>query len=138
MAEDDQLLADVIATREYRTRTGAPVRVVIRKPEPAPEGDWRCAFEVSGNEHPFRRHIVGIDGFQALFCAINVLRAFLQSVGRELTFLGGPPGDLGLPLVQEGDRRELAVFDALLSLERQRMAWIESLARPTPSSKRRR
>lgn len=52
-AEDDPFLTDVIATRDYQLPTGARVRVVIRKPEPAPEGDWRCAFEVTGIEQPF-------------------------------------------------------------------------------------
>lgn len=135
---DDPFLADIIATRDYESPTGARVRVVIRRPEPAPEGDWRCAFEITGIDAPIRRRVFGIDGVQALVGAMLVLRASLESIGRELTLLGGAPGDLGLPLITIGDREELAIFDAAVTLERRRLEWAVARATRMPGARRRR
>lgn len=136
--EDDPFLADVIATRDYESTTGVRVRIVIRRPEPAPEGDWRCAFEITGIDAPVRRRVFGIDGVQALAGAMLVLRASLESIGRDLTFLGGPPGDLGLPLIKTGDREELAVYDAALTLEQRRLEWVRARTTGTTRPRTRR
>ena len=82
-----------IAIREMRAGKAA-LRVRIGKPgrDPAPGGDWCCAYEITlGKRKPIIRYAYGVDSFQALQHAQVALKAHVVAIGRKVhvTWLEG-------------------------------------------------
>ena len=98
-------LDDVIAERTLALRTAgaeADVRVRLGRPRPDPasaHGDWLCPVEIHGPAR--RRGLVahGVDSFQALLLAVQMLnielRALERATGGRLWFLDS--ADAGIP-----------------------------------------
>lgn len=91
----------VIAARRYGVE-GDPGRDIIVKigeplPPGTPDGDWTCPVLIEGLD-PEIRYTEGIDAIQALQSAMRHARHVLDGSGLPITWMGGEPGDLGLPL----------------------------------------
>jgi hypothetical protein len=87
-----------LLVREYSV-AGQPGRVVvliISKPTRWGE-DWVCHFRVEGipDGHGFHP---GVDPLQALQLAITSARMMLDASELPLVWMGGEPGDVGIPL----------------------------------------
>ncbi len=97
---------ELIAERELevrKTKESDPPRIVVRigkpEPDPAPGGDWRCAFQITGVGDDAVMFAHGVDSVQALqicFQFIGIRLEDLQARGTPLRWLGGK--DLGFPL----------------------------------------
>lgn len=98
-------IRDPIAVRELEARSNAdgtesPVLVRFGRPEPdpAPGGDWQCAFQIVGIGDDDVQHAFGVDAVQALHLAFQAVGARLfaaQSRKQTITWLG--MDDLGFP-----------------------------------------
>jgi hypothetical protein len=84
-------LGQVIARRRYRAgRTSVLLR--IGTPQRS-GGDYYCAFAIGDDG---LHHAYGVDAVQALELALKLAKVHLENHRPKLTFLGGPPGDVGL------------------------------------------
>ena len=98
-------LTDWIAERELQVHgqaAGAALRVVVRigrpEPDPAPGGDWRCAFQITGLNDDAVMVAHGVDAVQALQLCIRLVGVQLEDLqarGTPLRWLGGE--DLSFP-----------------------------------------
>jgi hypothetical protein len=97
-------IVDPIAVRELEVEAAGgkvqPVLVRFGRPErdPAPGGDWQCAFQVTGLGEDDVEHAYGVDPVQALQLAFQAVGARLYAAdgpGRSITWLG--MRDLGFP-----------------------------------------
>lgn len=90
-----------IAERAITTDDGRAVTVEIHAPEPdpaSPHGDWRCAFRLTGAlDADDYGH--GLDGLSALVNAIQGVSKYLDDSGLVLNWVGGEPGDHGVPRI---------------------------------------
>jgi hypothetical protein len=75
---------------------GRTVVLIVSKPRRWRE-DWVCTFRIEGipDGHGFH---VGVDPLQALQLAITSARMMLDASGLPLVWMGGEPGDVGIPL----------------------------------------
>jgi hypothetical protein len=99
-------IANPIAVRRYGV-AGEPGREVVLtigkpRPDPRPGGDWMCWVLIEGIPKERRRRVNGADPVQALQLAMVYARHELDASGLPLTWLGGEPGDVGLPLPVSG------------------------------------
>lgn len=97
-------IVDPIAVRELEAEAAeGEVRSVFARfgrPErdPAPGGDWQCAFQITGLGEDDVQYAFGVDSVQALQLAFQAAGAQLFAAGgtgRSITWLGMP--DLGFP-----------------------------------------
>jgi hypothetical protein len=79
---------------------GRTVTLKIGQPiEPGhPNGDWCCPVLIEGIGNEEIKYVEGVDGIQALQCAMTHARNVLEATGLPLTWLEQEPGDIGLPL----------------------------------------
>jgi hypothetical protein len=99
-------IEELIAEREMEIRKTkssdarrATVRIGKPEPDPAPGGDWRCAFQITGVDDDTVMFAHGVDAVQALqlcFQFIGVRLEDLQARGTPLRWLSRK--DLGFPL----------------------------------------
>ena len=87
-----------LAGRSIATRTMTihgrrkPVVISLGRPEPDPEaihGDWRCPVRISGLGPPRLRFGRGIDAFQSLITALEVIRYTLEPHRAGLSWVRG-------------------------------------------------
>ena len=74
----------IIARRSLKTSEGGKDREVaidIHAPEPA-RVDWICRYEIDWPEGKVERHAGGIDSVQALFHALQMIGAEVNTSGR--------------------------------------------------------
>lgn len=69
------------------------VIVMINTPYPDRDGDWMCQYVVDAR--PFVAY--GLDALQALLNAIDGARVKIEALGLKLSWVGGEPGDHGIP-----------------------------------------
>jgi hypothetical protein len=72
---------DVIAERILELRTendSIEVAVIVGRPEPDPQGDWMCPYEIRFGERTEKMAIHGIDSMQALQLTIATLDVELE------------------------------------------------------------
>ena len=102
-------ILDPIAERELEAEAaGGEVRPVFARfgrPErdPAPGGDWQCAFQITGLGEDDVEYAFGVDSVQALQLAFQAVGARLfaaEGPGRSITWLG--MSDLGFPEPPKG------------------------------------
>jgi hypothetical protein len=86
----------VIATRRLRTSAGSEVVATLLAPVEA-DGEWECAFRITGLPNTVSERIRGVDSMQAIGLGIEGLRFYLERADDRLTWLDGEPGDLGFP-----------------------------------------
>ena len=88
----------IAARRVFKAPSGKPVVVTLGVPLAVPGADWGCALQITGLSTRWRRpkYVFGIDGLQALHLAMQRAGMVLESVGRELEWLGQSE-DLGMP-----------------------------------------
>lgn len=68
------------------------ITVIVETPEPDPEsrnGDWRCAFRISGLGQARKQYAYGIDSFQSLQLAMVWIRHYLEPYRTKLSWVGG-------------------------------------------------
>lgn len=97
-------LSNPVAERRL-TVTGAPgatVVVILGKPRRAPGQDYRCSFRIEGLGDNLRQFAYGADSLQALLMAVEGARVTLERSGLQLAWLGGEPGDTGIPRMVPG------------------------------------
>lgn len=87
----------VVATRLFRTRSGAEVTATIYEPVMVGPDEWKCAFKVTGLDRDVQADAHGVDSLQALTVCVHGLRRQLGKAGHDLLWLDGEPGDLGIP-----------------------------------------
>jgi hypothetical protein len=91
----------IIAIRRYSVDGDPSREIVVKIGEPlapgTPQGDWACPVLVEGLD-PEIKYVEGIDAIQAIQSAMRHARNVLESSGLPITWMGGEPGDLGLPL----------------------------------------
>jgi hypothetical protein len=88
---------DAIATRKYAHCSGSEIIVRVFAPEAKADDQWICRFEIAGPSKVVEECGYGIDGVQALQVALEGVRVRLSTLGNDIAFLGGEPGELGLP-----------------------------------------
>jgi hypothetical protein len=103
---DADAINEFIAERDLeirKTKSGDARRATVRigkpEPDPAPGGDWRCAFQITGVDDDAVMFAHGVDAVQSLqlcFQFIGIRLEDLQARGTPLRWLGGK--DLGFPL----------------------------------------
>jgi hypothetical protein len=93
--------------------------VIIRVWRPVCESEhleepfW-CRFEVVGLPEPLKGRAAGIDGMQALICALQAIRVKLKPFNDGLSFLGGPYEEFAEILVGAVDPgRRCRILDIL-------------------------
>lgn len=91
----------VIATRELAVEGSRRKRTVtVWQPEQINELDWVCAYRITGMRKVQRA--IGGDALQALILALMGIREALNETPGRYTWLGGDPGDHGVPAVVPG------------------------------------
>jgi hypothetical protein len=75
---------------------GRAVVLIISRPERWGE-DWICSYRIDGIPDGHGSH-PGVDPLQALQLAITSARLMLDASGLPLVWMGGEPGDVGIPL----------------------------------------
>jgi hypothetical protein len=130
-------LGRVVAVRRFRqARTRRAVTIRIGQPRRSGR-DWFAPVEIRGLGPPQTDRIYGIDALQAFLLSVEFLRIRLSTVEPPLTWLGGAPGDLGLPTqlphfgVPDLSRR----LDRLMTAEMER--WARGLERKYRRRRRR-
>jgi hypothetical protein len=95
-------IANPIAVRRYGVdgEPGCEVVLTIGKPQKDPRltKTWTCAVRIEGIPKQKHHRGYGADAVQALQDAMVCARRELDASGLRLTWLGGEPGALGLPL----------------------------------------
>jgi hypothetical protein len=88
----------IAARRVLQTSNGKPVVLTIGVPRPVAGSDWGCPLQITGLKTSWRRpkYVFGIDGFQALYLAIQGAGVVLESARQKLEWLGQTE-DLGMP-----------------------------------------
>jgi hypothetical protein len=85
-------LNDVVAERELERPEEESARIVVRigRPQPDPEMDWTCSYQIRGIGDEQVRTAHGIDAVQALQLCMGMIRADLGALQRShrLTWLG--------------------------------------------------
>ena len=93
-------MTEIIAERIFRRHGGTPVAARIYAPQRmGRSSEWSCGVEIEGLEAPFKKRVVGVDSFQAMELGLRLLCAHIDKVAPTLTFLDGPEGDAGTPLI---------------------------------------
>lgn len=86
-----------VATRSFRTASGAEIVAVIHEPVMLQPDHWKCEFTISGFPERIEAHAYGVDSMQALEMSFEGIRVHLERTGEVLTcFEGGEPGHLGI------------------------------------------
>jgi hypothetical protein len=98
----------IIAERLYRARGNIPVVARIYAPTRAQlsernarPSEWLCWIEIEGLETPIRERSIGVDSFQALELGLYTVSSHLEKRAATLSFLNGPEGHTGTPLIIE-------------------------------------
>jgi len=73
------------------------VEVALAAPVKISEQEWRCAFRVKRDTSAQTHFAPGLDALQALINAIEGIRSTLREHDEQMTWLGGEPGDPGVP-----------------------------------------
>ena len=101
-------MTHIIAERLYRRRGNIPVIARIYAPVRAPRNhdiagpsEWLCWIEIEGLETPIRKRAIGVDSFHALESGLYLLSGYLEKNAATLSFLNGPEGHTGTPLIIE-------------------------------------
>src|SRR4051812_41716417 len=92
-------IEEAIAERRLSV-VGEPEKTVlltIGKPRPDPRGDWVCPVHVQGISESQQHNGYGVDAVQALLNGLEAARYVLDRSGLTLTWIGGEPGDVGVP-----------------------------------------
>ncbi|MGH7563122.1 MAG: DUF6968 family protein [Gemmatimonadota bacterium] len=88
-----------IAERELiDVESGKPVRIRVERPGQVADDEWCCRFSVEGAAPGSLDRAYGIDSLQALVLALEGIRLAVEGKRDQLSFMDGPPGQLGLPL----------------------------------------
>lgn len=86
----------IIGARDLReVESSNLIRVKVGKPRKARAGDWVCPFYITGLGGPAKYSAYGIDAIQALQMAFEGIRTELHKSGKQMTWVGGEPGDTG-------------------------------------------
>lgn len=100
-----RMIHDPIAERTLSSvATAHDVHVRVARPEPDPDGAWRCAYSIAdfpAAGQTQEGEAFGSDSMQALLLALVAVGAALEPSGTNLRFLGME--NLGLPLLDEND-----------------------------------
>lgn len=86
-----------IAIRDLASTTGDALQMQLGCPEALAADEWRCAFRLVKDGFGTTKFAYGVDGLQALVQAIAGLRSEVEAHDPPLSWLGGDPGDVGLP-----------------------------------------
>lgn len=94
-------VGEIIAERELEVSDGRTVRVRIGKPQPFPEGhSFYCPFQIAGLGKEIIIRAGGVDTFQALILALQMIGATLytsdEARAGKLTWLG--KRNFGIPV----------------------------------------
>ncbi|MGH7571714.1 MAG: DUF6968 family protein [Gemmatimonadota bacterium] len=90
-------LESTIAERELTdVESGKPVRIRVERPQQVADDEWCCRFSVEGAEHGSLDRAYGIDSLQAFVLALEGIRLAVEGRRDQLSWLGGPSGELGL------------------------------------------
>lgn len=81
-----------LATRTLRDSANSNVEVQLGIPEQLEDGNWRCAFRLTGLNRGKTAYAGGIDALQALVNALDGIATQLRESGRVLTWMGCEPG----------------------------------------------
>jgi hypothetical protein len=83
-----------LATRALRDSANPELEVEIQlgRPEQLEDGNFRCAFRLTGLNRGETVYAGGIDALQALVNALDGIATQLRESGRGLTWMGGEPG----------------------------------------------
>lgn len=93
--------APIIATRELQVEgSGRKRTVTIWQPPRLNDLDWVCAHRVTGMRRPKRA--IGGDAVQAPIVALMGIRNALNETPGRYTWLGGNPGEHGMPQIVLG------------------------------------
>jgi hypothetical protein len=93
-------LGRVIAERELVGEKNPRRRLIVRLGTPRPDrDDWVCPYQLLGFGRRAVRGVFGVDAFQALTLALQVIRAELVAIEQPLQWTCGLPGDTGFGLV---------------------------------------
>lgn len=115
-----------IASRTLLDKAGRKVHVTLFRPQLDKQGDWECRIEIDREGGaPILRAGHGVDSLQALIQGIQAIRFSLDGKGRNLTWLRGARGHVGLPLmIEDHDPDFVTLVEHLLEAEycRQLMA----------------
>jgi hypothetical protein len=93
--------ADIVARRRL-SRSGNPIEVILYRPRRDPDGSYICQFSIipsPGDDVSLAR---GIDEFQSMFIALELVRKRLKQFSEELEWDYGIEGDLGFPMIPLG------------------------------------
>ena len=86
-----------IAERELTdVETDRSVKIRVERPEQVADDEWCCRFSVEGAEPGSVDRAYGIDSLQALVLALEGVRLAVECRRDQLSWLGGPSGELGL------------------------------------------
>jgi hypothetical protein len=113
------------------------VELVLHTPQQEPTGnrDWYCLVEVRGGSAPMSHPCWGIDALQSLISGIVYLRTFLKETGlSNLVWLGGQPGNIGLPLVIQESEDFLGLIEDIVNLEQRRLGVLRTRSRRVSDS----
>jgi hypothetical protein len=85
-------MTNTLTSRRLIDDEGSEVTVSLSVPYTGPNDVWTCDITIHGLEEPITRSIYGIDGFQALYNALNVISIEFREITRSLTYAGGVQG----------------------------------------------
>jgi hypothetical protein len=97
-------VGQVIGTRDLDLDGKRAATVIVGAPQKHPEGDYFCAYQITGIGDERIRYAMGIDGLQALQLALKKIGTDLYTSpeargGRLLWFGQTVQGDLGFPVL---------------------------------------
>lgn len=86
-----------LATRELTDKANPQdiLKAQIGAPESLGDNKWRCCLRIEGLGDSKLHYAHGVDAFQALMNALESIARLIRESKRQLTWLGGEPGDSG-------------------------------------------
>src|SRR5262249_10218658 len=89
----------IIASRALQIEDDPSKEVILSivAPEQVSPDEWKCGYRMVGLGKGELRYAHGSDSVQALVLAFEGLRVALADSGTNVSWVGGEPGDLGIP-----------------------------------------